>query len=125
MMTRVLQTLCVCVVVVLCALPHGRQVPDLNQAVVSDGEQFLLRLVHVHVDDAVLGIVEGRQRWSTANGKRLGLYVHRASIVTYATFFSVVWHGSQTRTSNSKPMIGMLMRFTEHVSQIALPQWRQ
>lgn len=42
--------------------PHGRQVPDLDDPVVADGEQLLLGLVHVHVDDAVLGIVERGQR---------------------------------------------------------------
>lgn len=34
-------------------------------------------------------------------------------------------HGSHTRTSNSKPMMGMLILFVEHLSQIALPQCRQ
>lgn len=46
--------------------PHGRQVPDLDDPVVADGEQLLLGLVHVHVDDAVLGIVERGQRRATA-----------------------------------------------------------
>lgn len=41
--------------------------------------------------------------------------------------FRLAWHELQTRTSYSKPMIGMLMRFGEHLSHIALPQflyWR-
>jgi hypothetical protein len=37
--------------------------------------------------------------------------------------FSVVWHVLQTLTSYSKPMIGMLIRFGEQLSQIALPQF--
>lgn len=36
---------------------------------------------------------------------------------------SVVLHALQTRTSYSKPMIGMLIRFGEHASHTALPQF--
>jgi hypothetical protein len=37
--------------------------------------------------------------------------------------FNVLWHVLQTRTSYSKPMIGMLIRFGEQLSQIAFPQF--
>lgn len=111
----------------LCAGPDRGEIPDLDDPIVANGEQLLLVLVHVHRDDAVLGVVERRQRRATAKRE----CIHKNSTFTfglkcsYFTAFSDVWHGSHTRTSNSKPIIGMLMRFTEQVSQMALPQLRQ
>lgn len=42
-----------------------------------------------------------------------------------STVCSCLKQGSQQRTSNSKPIIGILIRFDEQLSQTALPQWRQ
>lgn len=109
----------------LCAGPDRGEIPDLDDSIMADGEQLLHVLVHVHGHDAVLCVVERRQR-RTTSGKSYCLLCWRFKCPsTYFTAFSDRWHGSQTRTSNSKPMIGMLMRFTEQVSQIAFPQLRQ
>lgn len=42
-----------------------------------------------------------------------------------STVCSCLKQGSQQRTSNSKPIIGMLIRFVEQLSHTAFPQWRQ
>lgn len=61
------------------------------------------------------------------NLRKLKLFL-RCTVVcvrTYSTDCNWLWHGSQTRTSDSNPIIGMLMRFIEHLSQTARPQCRQ
>lgn len=50
--------------------PDRGKVPDFDDAVLSNGEQSFPRLVQIHRHDAVLGVVERRQRWPPVGGKK-------------------------------------------------------
>lgn len=116
---------------------------DLDNLVGARGEQGSRRGLVVHVNNAVLAVVEGCRRSSTATDKQNGgCFLTRAAdkaesatiwctaesrrvSVTHSSSVMDSWQLSHTRTSNSKPIRGMVERLDEHLPHTACPHFLQ
>lgn len=108
---------------------------DLDGLVGARGEQVSSGGLVVHVHNAVLAVVEGGCGRSAEGHKECDgekLRAQRVSVrpqqrptVTHSSSVMDSWQLSHTRTSNSKPMRGMVERLDEHLPHTAWPHFLQ
>lgn len=107
---------------------------DLDNLVGARGQQGSRRGLIVHVNNTVLAVVEGCRGSSAATDKQDGgcflpwaadRAESRRVSVTHSSSVMDSWQLSHTRTSNSKPIRGMVERLDEHLPHTACPHFLQ
>lgn len=115
---------------------------DLDNLVGARAEQVSGSGLVVHVNNVVLAVVEGRRGRSAGKDQQNGArFLMRAedraetkiqcraeaqrATVTHSSSVMDSWQLSHTRTSNSKPIRGMVERLDEHLPHTACPHFLQ